>query len=97
MSAYTIKNMMDIEDSAGGHAPGIQARFAIPSQPTNRRGSWPSCATDLGHLMDHEGPSRLARGAAPATEGKPASKTPVAGTPSVGDITADPNEERAPS
>ncbi len=28
MSAYTIKNLMDIEDSASGRAPGVQARFA---------------------------------------------------------------------
>jgi uncharacterized cupin superfamily protein len=28
MSAYTIKNLMDIEDSTGGRAPGVQARFA---------------------------------------------------------------------
>jgi mannose-6-phosphate isomerase-like protein (cupin superfamily) len=28
MSAYTIKNMMDIEDSAGARAPGIEARMA---------------------------------------------------------------------
>jgi uncharacterized cupin superfamily protein len=28
MSDYTIKNLMDIEDSTGGRAPGVQARFA---------------------------------------------------------------------
>jgi mannose-6-phosphate isomerase-like protein (cupin superfamily) len=28
MPPYTIKNIMDIEDSASGRAPGIQARFA---------------------------------------------------------------------
>jgi mannose-6-phosphate isomerase-like protein (cupin superfamily) len=28
MSDYTIKNMMDIEVSGGGRAPGIEARFA---------------------------------------------------------------------
>jgi mannose-6-phosphate isomerase-like protein (cupin superfamily) len=27
MSAYTIKNLMDIEDSASGRAPGVEARF----------------------------------------------------------------------
>jgi mannose-6-phosphate isomerase-like protein (cupin superfamily) len=28
MSDYTIKNLMDIEDSAAGRSPGVQARFA---------------------------------------------------------------------
>jgi mannose-6-phosphate isomerase-like protein (cupin superfamily) len=28
MSDYTIKNLMDIEDSAGARAPGVHARFA---------------------------------------------------------------------
>jgi mannose-6-phosphate isomerase-like protein (cupin superfamily) len=28
MSDYTIKNLMEIEDSAGESAPGVQARFA---------------------------------------------------------------------
>jgi quercetin dioxygenase-like cupin family protein len=28
VSAYTIKNLMEIEDSAGAHAPGIEGRFA---------------------------------------------------------------------
>jgi mannose-6-phosphate isomerase-like protein (cupin superfamily) len=28
MSDYTIKNLMDIEDSASGRASGVQARFA---------------------------------------------------------------------
>jgi mannose-6-phosphate isomerase-like protein (cupin superfamily) len=28
MTPYTIKNIMDIEESSGGRAPGIHARFA---------------------------------------------------------------------
>jgi mannose-6-phosphate isomerase-like protein (cupin superfamily) len=28
MAGYTIKNLMDIEDSASGRASGVQARFA---------------------------------------------------------------------
>jgi mannose-6-phosphate isomerase-like protein (cupin superfamily) len=28
MSDYTIKNLMEIEDSSGGRAPGVHARFA---------------------------------------------------------------------
>jgi mannose-6-phosphate isomerase-like protein (cupin superfamily) len=28
MADYTIKNMMDIEDSSAGRAPGVEARFA---------------------------------------------------------------------
>ena len=28
MADYTIKNLMDIEDSSGGRAPGVEARFA---------------------------------------------------------------------
>jgi mannose-6-phosphate isomerase-like protein (cupin superfamily) len=28
VSAYTIKNLMDLEDSAKGRAPGVEARFA---------------------------------------------------------------------
>ena len=28
MSRFTIKNLMDIEDSAGGRAPGVEGRFA---------------------------------------------------------------------
>lgn len=28
MPGYTIKNIMDLEDSAAGRAPGIEARFA---------------------------------------------------------------------
>ena len=28
MSAYTIKNLMEIEDSSGDRAPGVEARFA---------------------------------------------------------------------
>jgi mannose-6-phosphate isomerase-like protein (cupin superfamily) len=28
MPAYTITNLMDIEDAASGRAPGVQARFA---------------------------------------------------------------------
>jgi mannose-6-phosphate isomerase-like protein (cupin superfamily) len=28
MSDYTVKNLMEIEDSSGGRAPGVQARFA---------------------------------------------------------------------
>jgi mannose-6-phosphate isomerase-like protein (cupin superfamily) len=28
MSDYTVKNLMEIEDSAGERAPGVQARFA---------------------------------------------------------------------
>ena len=28
MSSYTIKNLMDVEDSAGGRAPGLEGRFA---------------------------------------------------------------------
>ena len=28
MSAFAIKNLMEIEDSAAGRAPGIEARFA---------------------------------------------------------------------
>ena len=27
MSDYTVKNLMDIEDSSGGRAPGVQTRF----------------------------------------------------------------------
>lgn len=27
MSSYTIKNLMDVEDSAGGEVPGFEARF----------------------------------------------------------------------
>jgi mannose-6-phosphate isomerase-like protein (cupin superfamily) len=28
MSGFTVKNLMDIEDSAGGRAPGVEMRFA---------------------------------------------------------------------
>jgi mannose-6-phosphate isomerase-like protein (cupin superfamily) len=28
MSDYTVKNLMEIEDSAAGRAPGVEARFA---------------------------------------------------------------------
>jgi quercetin dioxygenase-like cupin family protein len=28
MSRFTIKNLMDVEDSAGGRAPGVEGRFA---------------------------------------------------------------------
>ncbi|HEV7584238.1 MAG TPA: hypothetical protein VGO14_00505 [Solirubrobacteraceae bacterium] len=28
MSDYTVKNLMEIEDSTGGRAPGVEARFA---------------------------------------------------------------------
>jgi mannose-6-phosphate isomerase-like protein (cupin superfamily) len=28
LSGYSIKNLQDIEDSSGGRAPGIEARFA---------------------------------------------------------------------
>jgi len=37
MSRFTIKNLKDVEDSAGGRAPGIEGRFArkyLDSQPT---------------------------------------------------------------
>jgi mannose-6-phosphate isomerase-like protein (cupin superfamily) len=28
MSAYSVKNLQDVEDSSGGRAPGVEARFA---------------------------------------------------------------------
>jgi mannose-6-phosphate isomerase-like protein (cupin superfamily) len=28
MSDYTVKNLMEVEDSASGRAPGVEARFA---------------------------------------------------------------------
>jgi mannose-6-phosphate isomerase-like protein (cupin superfamily) len=54
LSAYTIKNLMEIEDSASGQAPGIEARFARRHIDSDHLGVTyisygPNARSPLGH------------------------------------------------
>ena len=54
MSAYTIKNLMDIEDSASGQAGGVEARFARRHIDSDHLGvTYMSYAPDTRAPMGH--------------------------------------------